>query len=105
LTDMEWERLKPLIPDASPGGRPRKTDMRAAMNAIFYLLRTGYPWRYPPAVPKGDRGGPPAHDRSDLHRFFAFPEAVQRIVYTTNAIEALNATLGTPDMCRRLSPS
>src|SRR5712692_8566232 len=26
-------------------GRPRKTDMRAAMNAIFYLLRTGCPWR------------------------------------------------------------
>jgi transposase len=25
-----------------------KTDMRAAMNAIFYLLRTGCPWRYLP---------------------------------------------------------
>ena len=48
LTDAEWERLKPLIPEASPGGRPRKTDMRAAMNAIFYLLRTGCPWRYLP---------------------------------------------------------
>jgi putative transposase len=23
--------------------------MRAAMNAIFYLLRTGWPWRYLPA--------------------------------------------------------
>ena len=30
------------------GGRPRKTDMRSAMNAIFYLLRTGCPWRYLP---------------------------------------------------------
>jgi|SRR5580658_117576 putative transposase len=48
LTDMEWERLAPLIPAAKPGGRPRKTDMRAAMNAIFYLLRTGCPWRYLP---------------------------------------------------------
>src|ERR1700724_1459138 len=48
LTDVEWERLKPLIPEAGPGGRPRKTDMRAAMNAIFYLLRTGCPWRYLP---------------------------------------------------------
>jgi putative transposase len=38
----------PLIPEASPGGRPRKTDMRAAMNAILYLLRTGSPWRYLP---------------------------------------------------------
>jgi|GEM_PF-4126156 len=48
LTDMEWERLKPLTPEAAPGGRPRKTDMRAAMNAIFSSLRTGCPWRYLP---------------------------------------------------------
>ena len=48
LTDVQWERLEPLIPAAKPGGRPRKTDMRAAMNAIFYLLRTGCPWRYLP---------------------------------------------------------
>src|ERR1700685_1766061 len=48
LTDAQWERLEPLIPAAKPGGRPRKTYMRAAMNAIFYLLRTGCPWRYLP---------------------------------------------------------
>src|SRR5258708_450621 len=48
LRDAGWVRLAPLIPEASPGGRPRKTDMRAAMNAIFYLLRTGCPWRYLP---------------------------------------------------------
>jgi hypothetical protein len=40
LRDAEWARLAPLIPEASPGGRPRKTDMRATKNAIFYLLRT-----------------------------------------------------------------
>ena len=40
--------LGALIPPAKPGGRPRKTDMRSAMNAIFYLLRTGCPWRYLP---------------------------------------------------------
>jgi putative transposase len=51
LTDAQWERLQPLIPAAKPGGRPRKTDMRAAMNAIFYLLRTGCPWRYLPRGP------------------------------------------------------
>jgi putative transposase len=50
LTDVEWDRLAPLIPEAKPGGRPRKTDMRAAMNAIFYLLRTGCPWRYLPPL-------------------------------------------------------
>lgn len=48
LTDDEWELLAPLIPAAKPGGRPRQTDMRAAMNAILYLLRTGCPWRYLP---------------------------------------------------------
>jgi len=32
-------------PAALPGGRPR-TDMRAAMNAILYLLRTGCSWRH-----------------------------------------------------------
>ena len=40
--------LVPLIPPGKPGGRPRTTDMRAAMNAILYLLRTGCPWRYLP---------------------------------------------------------
>src|SRR5438105_2144394 len=50
LRDAGWARLAPLIPEVSPGGRPRKTDMRAAMNAIFYLLRTGWPWRYLPAT-------------------------------------------------------
>ena len=48
LTDAEWVVLGPLIPDATPGGRPRKTNMRSAMNAILYLLRTGCPWRYLP---------------------------------------------------------
>ena len=51
LTDAQWAHLEPLIPPADPGGRPRKTDMRAAMNAIFYLLRTGCPWRYLPCGP------------------------------------------------------
>ena len=48
LRDAEWARLEPLIPPTRPGGRPRKTDMRAALNAILYLLRTGCPWRYLP---------------------------------------------------------
>jgi len=43
---QEWARLEPMIPPARSGGRPRNTDMRAAMNAILYLLRTGCPWRY-----------------------------------------------------------
>jgi len=40
-----WSRL---IPAAKPGGRPRTTNMREAINAILYLPRTGCPWRYLP---------------------------------------------------------
>ena len=38
LTDPELERLAQRIPPAKPGGRPRKTDMCSAMNAMLYLL-------------------------------------------------------------------
>ena len=48
VTDDEWAHLEPLIPSAKPGGRPRQANMREALNAIFYLLRTGCPWRYLP---------------------------------------------------------
>jgi Putative transposase of IS4/5 family (DUF4096) len=48
LRDVEWARLAPLIPPALPGGPPR-TDMRAAMNAILYLLRTRLPLALPAA--------------------------------------------------------
>jgi transposase len=51
LSDGQWARLESLIPPAKPGGRPRKTDMRAAINALLYLLRTGCPWRYLPGDP------------------------------------------------------
>src|SRR6266704_661103 len=44
LSDAEWERLAPLIPPARTGGRPRTTNMREALNALLYLLRTGCQW-------------------------------------------------------------
>ena len=65
LRDAEWAWLEPLIPPASPSGRPRKTDMRAAMNAILYLLRTGCPWRYLPRY-----GFPPRATVYNLFRKF-----------------------------------
>jgi len=45
MTDSEWAVLEPLIPPACPGGRPRKTNMREAMDAILFVLRTGCAWR------------------------------------------------------------
>ena len=49
LTDAAWTVLiAPMLPAARPGGRPRKINIRAVLNAIFYLLRTGCQWRLLP---------------------------------------------------------
>ena len=45
LTDKEWKALKPLLPNARPGGRPEKYSKREIANAIFYLVRSGCSWR------------------------------------------------------------
>ena len=49
LTDREWEIIKPLIPQARRGGRPRTTDMREVINAIYYMAYTGCQWRALPS--------------------------------------------------------
>ena len=48
LTDEEWEMLRPLIPPAKRGGRPRKVDLREVMNGLLYILSTGCQWRQIP---------------------------------------------------------
>lgn len=48
LTDRQWHCIKDLIPAAKAGGRPRTTDMRLVLNAIFYLLIGGIKWRLLP---------------------------------------------------------
>ena len=48
LSDAEWAIIEPLIPGGKPGGRPRKTNIREVINAIFYLVRTGCAWRHLP---------------------------------------------------------
>src|SRR3954449_5302511 len=48
LTDDQWSLLDPLVPRAAKNCRPRKTDLREVVNAIFYLNRAGCPWRMLP---------------------------------------------------------
>jgi len=48
LTDAQWALIESHIPPVHPGGRPRKTDMRDVVDAVFYILRTGCQWRYLP---------------------------------------------------------
>jgi putative transposase len=49
LTDAEWEYLQRYLPASSRRGRPRIHSMRRIVDAIFYILRTGCPWRYLPS--------------------------------------------------------
>ena len=48
ISDAQWALIEPHIPPVHPGGRPRKTDLRDVVDAIFYILRTGCQWRYLP---------------------------------------------------------
>jgi len=44
LSDEEWAIIEPLVPPAKAGGRPRTTNMRDVLDAIFYILKTGCQW-------------------------------------------------------------
>jgi transposase len=49
LTDEEWSFFEPFVVSASPlGGRPAR-DHRRVLDAIFWIARTGAPWRDLPA--------------------------------------------------------
>ena len=61
LTDTEWTIIAPLLPAPEKTGRPRRWPMRDIMNAIFYVLRSGCPWRMVP-----DSFAP----RSTVYRWF-----------------------------------
>ncbi len=50
LDDALWEVIAPLLPAQRPkpkGGRPR-TDDRAALTGILFVLRSGIPWEMLP---------------------------------------------------------
>jgi transposase len=43
LADYEWIAIKPMLPN-KPRGVPRVNDRRV-LNGIFWVLRSGAPWR------------------------------------------------------------
>jgi transposase len=43
LTDHEWTAIRPMLPN-KPRGVPRLNDRRV-LNGIFWVLRSGAPWR------------------------------------------------------------
>lgn len=62
IPDELWQRIEPLLPPPKPkkkSGRP-PMDSRKAMNAIFYVLRTGCQWN---ALPRSLGASSTVHDR------------------------------------------
>jgi len=43
LTDFEWSVIEPLLPKDRRGPKPQNN--RRVFNGIFWVLRTGAPWR------------------------------------------------------------
>lgn len=52
LTDEQYARIAPSLPPAKRGGRPRTTELRRVLDALFYLARTGCQWRHLPPPPR-----------------------------------------------------
>ena len=50
LSDVEWGLIQPLLPN-KPRGVARVDDRRV-LNGIFWVLRTGSPWRDLPEAPE-----------------------------------------------------
>ena len=62
IPEKMWKRIGPILPKHKPskeGGRPRMDDKKA-MNAIFYVLRTGCQWK---ALPRSLGAPSTVHDR------------------------------------------
>ena len=48
VSDQDWALMEPLLPGLASTGRPRKTDFRAVINALRYVVRSGVEWRMLP---------------------------------------------------------
>ena len=89
LADAEWEVLRPALPTGFRG--PAGSNNRRIMNGIFFILRTGSPWRDLPG-----RYGPytTCHNRCNRWRRDGFGRGSSRIV---NGLPAWTAVVPRPD--------
>jgi putative transposase len=85
LDFVSWKDRKPVIPALRAIYRAR--DAQAGMIALEEFEAGPFGQRYPAIAQSWRRNW------EHVVPFFAYPESVRRIIYTTNAIEALNAKL------------
>jgi putative transposase len=48
LSDDEWDYVSPHLPEPKGRGRPKIHGSRTILNAVFYVLKSGCPWRLLP---------------------------------------------------------
>ena len=48
LSNEEWRCVRPHLPEPALQGRPRLHGLRAILDAVFYVLKSGCPWRLLP---------------------------------------------------------
>jgi transposase len=48
VTEAEWSAIEPQLPEPKLLERPRKIELIAVVNALFYIARTGCQWRMLP---------------------------------------------------------
>lgn len=78
LSDEEWAVIEPLLPTGGRG--PRRVDDRRVLNGIFYILRTGAPWRDLP-----ERYGPRTTVYNRYARWAPFIANILQLVVTAYA--------------------
>ncbi|MFG0249778.1 MAG: transposase [Phycisphaeraceae bacterium JB051] len=44
LTDAQWQRIEPLLPEKVGDPGRSATDNRLFVNAVLHVLKTGIPW-------------------------------------------------------------
>jgi putative transposase len=86
LSDDEWRCISPHLPEPAGWGRPRLHGLRAILDAVFYLLKSGCPWRLLP------RDFPPWKTVYDWFRRWRIDGTWERL--NTELRERLRSRLG-----------
>jgi putative transposase len=86
LSDDEWRCIGPHLPGPTGRGRPRLHGLRTILDAVFYVLKSGCPWRLLP------RDFPPWKSVYDWFRRWRIDGTWERL--NTELRERLRARLG-----------
>jgi putative transposase len=86
LSDDEWRCIGPHLPSPTGQGRSRLHGLRAILDAVFYVLKSGCPWRLLP------RDFPPWKTVYDWFRKWRIDETWERL--NTELRERLRCRLG-----------